>query len=67
MVKCIRDFSDTYNSGTGRYPVIYTTTDWWKACTGNSPAFGSTNALWISPFCSVPGPLTNGWAQYIFW
>jgi GH25 family lysozyme M1 (1,4-beta-N-acetylmuramidase) len=26
---------------TGKKPVIYTTTGWWKACTGNSAAFGS--------------------------
>ncbi|KAG9126602.1 hypothetical protein FRC07_002844 [Ceratobasidium sp. 392] len=29
MVTWIRDFSNTYNSKTGRYPTIYTTTDWW--------------------------------------
>ncbi|KAF7721769.1 hypothetical protein EC973_004142 [Apophysomyces ossiformis] len=30
MTAWIRDFSDTYHAKTGRYPVIYTTTDWWK-------------------------------------
>ncbi|KXN91831.1 Lysozyme M1 [Leucoagaricus sp. SymC.cos] len=33
MTAWIKDFSNTYLSKTGRYPVIYTTTDWWKTCT----------------------------------
>ncbi|KAF8266534.1 glycoside hydrolase superfamily [Lactarius quietus] len=36
MVSWIKDFSNTYHSKTKRYPVIYTTTSWWKGCTGNS-------------------------------
>ncbi|KAG8719440.1 hypothetical protein FRC08_002825 [Ceratobasidium sp. 394] len=31
MVGWIKSFSDQYNKRTGRYPTIYTTTDWWKA------------------------------------
>ena len=39
MVLWIADFSNTMYTRTGRYPAIYTTTDWWTQCTGNSPAF----------------------------
>ncbi|QRV84706.1 lysozyme [Ceratobasidium sp. AG-Ba] len=46
MVAWIKDFSDYYHNKTGRYPVIYTGTNWWKKCTRNSVAFGS-NPLWI--------------------
>ena len=41
--------------------VIYTTTDWWKTCTGNSAAFASTNPLWIARYASSIGTLPAGW------
>ena len=67
MVSWIKDFSNTYHSATKRYPVIYTTTDWWKSCTGNSAAFGSTNPLWIARYASSVGPLPAGWGFQTFW
>ncbi|KAJ1311178.1 hypothetical protein OPQ81_009679 [Rhizoctonia solani] len=67
MVSWIKDFSNTYQSKTGRYPTIYTTTDWWKTCTGDSAAFGSTNALWIARYASTVGTLPAGWAYHTFW
>ncbi|KAI0792543.1 glycoside hydrolase family 25 protein [Abortiporus biennis] len=67
MVSWIKDFSNTYHSKTGVYPVIYTTTDWWKTCTGNSAAFGSTNPLWIARYASSIGTLPAGWSYTTFW
>ncbi|KAG2174532.1 hypothetical protein INT44_006795 [Umbelopsis vinacea] len=67
MVSWIKDFSDTYHTSTGRYPVIYTTTDWWTTCTGNSGAFGATNPLWIARYSSSVGILPNGWPYHYFW
>ncbi|TFY60014.1 hypothetical protein EVG20_g7581 [Dentipellis fragilis] len=67
MVSWIRDFSNTYEAATGRYPVIYTTTDWWTTCTGNSPAFASTNPLWIARYSSSIGTLPAGWSYTTFW
>ncbi|KAF8650930.1 hypothetical protein AX16_005028 [Volvariella volvacea WC 439] len=67
MVSWIRDFSNTYFSRTGRYPVIYTTTDWWRTCTGNNNSFGSTNPLWIASWGSSIGTLPAGWAYTTFW
>ncbi|KAM5536133.1 hypothetical protein V8D89_010232 [Ganoderma adspersum] len=67
MVSWVRDFSNTYHSHTGVYPVIYTTTDWWTTCTGNSAAFGSTNPLWIARYASSIGTLPAGWAYTTFW
>ncbi|KAJ6557899.1 glycoside hydrolase superfamily [Mycena capillaripes] len=57
MVSWISDFSSTYHAATKRYPVIYTTTDWWKTYTGNSAKFGSTNPLWIAHYSSSIGTL----------
>ncbi|KAI0075216.1 glycoside hydrolase family 25 protein [Panus rudis PR-1116 ss-1] len=67
MVSWVRDFSNTYHSKTGVYPVIYTTTDWWTTCTGNSAAFGSTNPLWIARYASSIGTLPAGWSFTTFW
>lgn len=67
MVAWIKDFSDTVRKRTGRYPVIYTTTNWWKTCTGNSPLFGTTNPLWIARYSDEVGELPAGWSKYTFW
>ncbi|KDQ58504.1 glycoside hydrolase family 25 protein [Jaapia argillacea MUCL 33604] len=67
MVSWVSDFSNTYYTKTGRYPVIYTTTDWWTTCTGNSAAFGSTNPLWIAQYSSTLGTLPAGWPYETFW
>jgi GH25 family lysozyme M1 (1,4-beta-N-acetylmuramidase) len=48
MVAWIQSFSDQYHARTQRYPVIYSTLDWWTTCTGNSGAFGNNNPLWIA-------------------
>ncbi|WP_234322884.1 lysozyme [Streptomyces sp. NRRL S-350] len=67
MVSWIRSFSDTVLSRTGRYPTIYTTTNWWTQCTGNYGGFGSTNPLWIARYASTVGTLPNGWGYQTFW
>ncbi|KAJ7108753.1 glycoside hydrolase family 25 protein [Mycena epipterygia] len=67
MVSWISDFSSTYHAKTKRYPVIYTTTDWWKTCTGNSPKFGSNNPLWIAHYSTSIGTLPAGWSYTTFW
>jgi GH25 family lysozyme M1 (1,4-beta-N-acetylmuramidase) len=67
MLSWIADFSNTYHSREGVYPVIYTTTDWWVTCTGNSGAFASTNPLWLARYASSPGTLPAGWGFYTFW
>ncbi|MFI2762439.1 lysozyme [Streptomyces echinatus] len=68
MVRWIRSFSDETERETGRRPVIYTTTQWWKQCTGNSRAFSSSHALWIARHgTSRPGALPGGWRYWTFW
>lgn len=67
MVSWIQDFSNTYHSATGRYPVIYSTTDWWTTCTGNSAAFGTNNPLWVARYASAVGTLPAGFPYYTFW
>jgi len=67
MTSWISSFSNTYHASTGRYPIIYTTTDWWNTCTGGSAAFGSTNPLFVASYSSSVGSLPPGWAYYSFW
>ena len=66
MVTWIRQFLAEAQLKTGMKPVIYTTTNWWKACTGNSPAFGSY-PLWIASYKKSAPALPAGWSKYTFW
>ncbi|KAG0345838.1 hypothetical protein BG004_002967 [Podila humilis] len=67
MVNWIKDFSNTYKAKTGRAPTIYTTTSWWKLCTGNNASFGAENPLWVARYASAVGELPNGWQYHSFW
>ncbi|CAG7571618.1 GH25 family lysozyme M1 (1,4-beta-N-acetylmuramidase) [Barrientosiimonas humi] len=67
MVSWISSFTTRYKQLTGRDAVIYTTTDWWKTCTGSTTRFGATNPLWIARYASTPGELPAGWGYYTFW
>jgi GH25 family lysozyme M1 (1,4-beta-N-acetylmuramidase) len=66
MVSWISDFSNRMTTRTGRAPAIYTTTDWWKTCTGNSAAF-SNNPLHVASYGSVAGSLPASWSFYSLW
>jgi lysozyme len=63
----VRDFSDTYNARTGRFPVFYTTTAWWNRCTGGDPSFGANNPLWLARHAQAMGPLPAGWGAQTIW
>ncbi|ASR38619.1 lysozyme [Prauserella marina] len=67
MAAWIRDFHDTYHSRTGRYPVIYTSTNWWNQCVGTAQSFGNTVPLWVARYSSSVGTLPNGWSFHTFW
>jgi GH25 family lysozyme M1 (1,4-beta-N-acetylmuramidase) len=67
MVAWLRDFINRYRERTGRWAAIYTTTDWWKRCTGNYGGFGDHNPLWIARWSSTVGELPAGWDTYTFW
>jgi GH25 family lysozyme M1 (1,4-beta-N-acetylmuramidase) len=67
MFSWVRAFLNEYFARTGRWAVIYTTTDWWQTCTGNYPGFGATSPLWIARWSSEVGPLPAGWSTYSFW
>jgi GH25 family lysozyme M1 (1,4-beta-N-acetylmuramidase) len=67
MVAWIADFADTVHQLTKRWPVIYSTTNWWSTCTGNSSAFAANDPLWIARYSTAVGALPKGWGFYTFW
>ncbi|MFI2410720.1 lysozyme [Streptomyces sp. NPDC018947] len=67
MVSWIRAFLDRYRARTGRDAVIYTSTNWWKQCTGNYSGFGAVNPLWIARYASTVGELPAGWDFHTMW
>lgn len=67
MVAWIADFTGTYHTLTSRWPVIYTSRDWWNACTGGYTGFASQDPLWVARYAATPGRLPAGWSSYTFW
>lgn len=67
MVGWIRSFSDTYHSLTGRWPVIYTSAQWWDRCTGRTGDFSSTNPLWLARYAASVGPMPHRWPFHTIW
>ncbi|KAK3805375.1 MAG: glycoside hydrolase family 25 protein, partial [Benniella sp.] len=61
------EYTQTKERLTRRYPVIYTTTNWWKECTGNAAGFQNNNPLWIARWGPVIGELPAGYRFATFW
>ncbi|MFI6906862.1 GH25 family lysozyme [Nonomuraea sp. NPDC050394] len=66
MVTWVKDFTKRYHQRTGRQAIIYTTTSWWKTCTGDSAKF-KANPLWLARWGSDPGELPKSWERHTFW
>ncbi|KAJ6100284.1 hypothetical protein N7467_001819 [Penicillium canescens] len=67
MVAWVKDFGETYKSKTGRYPMIYTTADWWNTCTGGSTAFSKDYPLVLARYSTSVGTIPGGWSYQSFW
>lgn len=67
MSQWIADFSDTYRELTGRFPVIYTTKNWWNTCTGGNTGFAANNPLWVARYGPEVGALPAGWNYHTIW
>ncbi len=52
--------------GTSKAPMIYTTANWWNACTGNDTAF-SADPLWLASYGVTNPALPAGWSNYTIW
>nr|QNJ46240.1 GH25 muramidase [Curreya sp.] len=67
MVTWITDFVNEYHALTGRYPLIYTTNDWWNTCTGNTNKFSTTCPLVLARYSSSVGTIPGGWPFQTIW
>lgn len=68
MVSWINSFVVEYKRLTTRDAVIYTTTDWWTRCTGNTKKFSLTNPLWAARYGTKDaGTLPGSWKWATFW
>lgn len=68
MVAWVRDFVNTYQGRTGRWPLIYTSNSWWVTCTGDSAAFSGTCPLVLARYSSAgPGTVPGGWGYQTIW
>ncbi|KAL8991912.1 MAG: hypothetical protein Q9169_007541 [Polycauliona sp. 2 TL-2023] len=68
MVAWITSFVNTYQGRTGRWPMIYTTNDWWVTCTGNSRSFNTKSPLVLARYSSAgPGTVPGGWPYQTIW
>jgi len=67
MVSWVRAFSNEIHARYNKYPMIYTTLDWWTTCTGNSSAFAATNPFWIAKYSSTAPTPPAGTATWTMW
>jgi GH25 family lysozyme M1 (1,4-beta-N-acetylmuramidase) len=67
MVSWIRAFSAEVRARAGRYPIIYTTRDWWASCTASTTSLAGTDPLWVARYASSPGTLPAGWPTWRIW
>ena len=65
LVAWISAFSAEADRRTGQLPVIYTTAQWWTACTADSTAFDA-DTLWIASPGSSPS-LPASWNDWTYW
>ncbi|WP_375426306.1 lysozyme [uncultured Friedmanniella sp.] len=68
MISWVNSFVVEYKRLTTRDAVIYTTTDWWTRCTGNTKKFSLTNPLWAARYGTKDaGKLPGSWPWATFW
>lgn len=67
MTAWIADFTHRYLAKQRRSAIIYTSTSWWKLCTGNAGGFGDTNPLWLARYAPEIGELPAGWDKQSIW
>ncbi|MCW2686411.1 MAG: hydrolase [Mycobacterium sp.] len=67
MTAWIADFTRTYLAKMRRSALIYTSTSWWKRCTGNTAAFGDSDPLWLARYAPAVGELPAGWQKQSIW
>lgn len=66
VIAWITSFINEAKTLTGHLPTIYTTTAWWRECTGNTGRF-HRDTLWLAAFNDTPPVTPPPWQQWTFW
>jgi GH25 family lysozyme M1 (1,4-beta-N-acetylmuramidase) len=66
MVAWIAAFVRQAEALTGMPPVIYTTANWWRQCTGNTARF-RRDPLWVAAYGVSAPAMPSSWHQWAFW
>jgi GH25 family lysozyme M1 (1,4-beta-N-acetylmuramidase) len=66
MIGWITRFTQRAKALTGRWPIIYTTADWWRECTGSSGNFPH-DPLWLAAFGGTAPTVPSPWQNWTFW
>jgi GH25 family lysozyme M1 (1,4-beta-N-acetylmuramidase) len=62
----IAGFTTRTRALTGKWPIIYTTDDWWKQCTRSTGRF-SADALWLADYQAGSPRPPRTWHRWAFW
>ena len=66
MIAWIAQFIARANALTGKWPVIYTTANWWRECTGSTGKF-TRDPLWLAAYGGTAPAVPSPWLHWTFW
>ncbi|MGH3278348.1 MAG: GH25 family lysozyme [Trebonia sp.] len=66
VIAWIASFVSEAKSLVGHLPTIYTTTAWWRECTGNTATF-HRDTLWLAALNGTPPAVPSPWQHWTFW
>ena len=66
MIGWIAGFTRRAKALTGQWPIIYTTADWWRECTGSTGRF-PRDPLWLAAFGGTAPTVPSPWQNWTFW
>ena len=66
MIAWIAGFTARARALTGKWPILYTTDDWWRECTGSTARF-RRDPLWLADYNRGRPAVPRPWARWSFW
>jgi GH25 family lysozyme M1 (1,4-beta-N-acetylmuramidase) len=66
MIAWIAQFIARAEALTRKRPVVYTTTSWWRECTGSTGRFDH-DPLWLAAFGGTKPAVPPPWLHWTFW
>ncbi|MDX6417690.1 MAG: hypothetical protein QOG28_2310 [Trebonia sp.] len=66
MIAWIAGFTKRTSVLTLEWPIIYTTADWWRECTGSTGRFPH-DPLWLAAFDGTAPTVPSPWQDWTFW